>query len=350
MMRSKTYIATPPGATIKEQLVERNMSQKEFAVRMNMSEKHISRLINGEVQLTPETAMRLEMVLGLPARFWNNLESIYREKLALVQAENEMEEDIQIAKRFPYSEMAKNGWVAYTRSSEEKVMNLRKFFEVVRLDIITGSSLAGINCRRLCESEKCDYALLAWSQKAKLEARTVSVNAINVEKLKSELPHIREMTRQNPIVFCQALREAFSACGIALVFLPHIGGSFLYGATFFDGPKIVVGMTVRGKDADRFWFSIFHEIGHIVLGHLSSEGRDTQETEREADDFAKNILIPEDAYCSFIRSHKFDRWSIQSFADTVGIDAGIVVGRLQKEGHIEFSMHNDLKTRYELVI
>ena len=76
MIRSKTVIATPPGATIKEQLIDRGMSQKEFAARMDMSEKHISRLINGEVQLTPEVALRLEMVLGLPAHFWSNLESI----------------------------------------------------------------------------------------------------------------------------------------------------------------------------------------------------------------------------------------------------------------------------------
>ena len=106
-MRSKTYVATPPGATIKEQLFYRKMSQKEFASRMDMSEKHISRLINGEVQLTPDVAMRLEMVLGLPAHFWNNLESIYREKLSLVQAENEMTEDLKTVKKLPYSEMVK---------------------------------------------------------------------------------------------------------------------------------------------------------------------------------------------------------------------------------------------------
>ena len=84
MVRSRSYVATPPGATIKEQLVDRGMSQKEFAARMDMSEKHISRLINGDVVLTPDVAMRLEMVLGVPAHFWNNLESIYREKILLV--------------------------------------------------------------------------------------------------------------------------------------------------------------------------------------------------------------------------------------------------------------------------
>ena len=109
MMRSRTYIATPPGATIKEQLVDRGMSQKEFALRMNMSEQHISRLINGEVQLTPDVALRLEMVLGLPASFWSHLEMIYSEKLTKVQAENEMDEDIETVKKIPYNEISKHG-------------------------------------------------------------------------------------------------------------------------------------------------------------------------------------------------------------------------------------------------
>ncbi len=74
------------------------MSQKEFAVRMGMSEKHISRLINGEVQLTVDTARKLEMVLRVPAQFWCNLETIYREELIRVREENEMDEDIEIAK------------------------------------------------------------------------------------------------------------------------------------------------------------------------------------------------------------------------------------------------------------
>lgn len=87
MVRSRSYIATPPGATIKEQLNDRGMSQKEFAARMDMSEKHISKLINGEVKLTPEVAVRLEMVLGVPAKFWDNLEAVYREKLLKVEAE-----------------------------------------------------------------------------------------------------------------------------------------------------------------------------------------------------------------------------------------------------------------------
>ena len=120
MVRSNSYISTPPGATIKEQLNDRGISQKEFAARMDMSEKHISKLINGEVQLTPETAVRLEFVLGVPAKFWNNLEAIYREKIIKAEAENAMDADIEMAKQFPYCEMAKFRWVPDTKEANQE--------------------------------------------------------------------------------------------------------------------------------------------------------------------------------------------------------------------------------------
>lgn len=348
-MRSRSYIATPPGATIKEQLENRSMSQKEFASRMNMSEKHISRLINGEVQLTPDVAYRLEMVLGLPAHFWSNLESIYREKLVKVEEENALDADKDLAEKFPYTEMAKNGWVTETRNAVEKVINLRKFFEVVRLQMLNNDKLLpGIACRRLSISEKADFALIAWAQRAKLEARNISTAPINIEGLTKNLTAIRAMTTKDPAEFCSQLVALLANCGIALVFLPHIGGSFLHGATFYDKNKIVIGLTVRGKDADKFWFSLFHELGHIVLGHLNQEDGVCDADEAAADGFAKERLIPQVAFDRFTKRGNFSRDALLAFSRAIEIDPGIVVGRLQKEGYIKFSWNNDLKTKYML--
>lgn len=294
MVKSRSFIATPPGATIKEQLIDRGLSQKEFALRMGMSEKHISKLINGDVQLTPEVAVRLEMVLGVPAKFWNKLEATYREKLIKANAENEMDSDKELVKKLPYREMSKNGWVPETREATEKVIYLRKYFEVVNLEIIKDMKLSKIACRRLAETEKGNLALLAWAQKAKLEARAIETSLIDLKTLKEKLPEIRSMTAMNPADFCPKLIEMLSGCGIALVFLPHIGGSFLHGATFRDGNKIVVGLTVRGKDADKFWFSLFHELGHILLGHINQSDGTTDEDEEAADNFGKRDI---NSYC-----------------------------------------------------
>lgn len=136
MVKSRTYIATPPGATIREQLEDRDMSQKEFAIRMDLSEKHVSKLIHGEVALTPDVAERLELVLGVPAKFWNNLEIIYREKILKANAENHMEQDIEIVRKLPYREMAKNEWIPDTRKSTEKVIHLRKFLKWFSLPLL----------------------------------------------------------------------------------------------------------------------------------------------------------------------------------------------------------------------
>ena len=313
MVRSRSFIATPPGATIKEQLKDRKMSQKEFAARMDMSEKHISKLINGEVQLTPEVAVRLEIVLGAPAKFWNNLEAIYREKLIKVAAENAMDKDEALAKQLPYNEMAKFGWIPETRDSKEKVMNLRKYFEVVELSLLENKQITRIACRRLAVTEKGDFALLAWVQEAKI-------------------------------------KRMLAECGIALVFLPHLKGSFLQGASFMDGNKIVVGLTARGKDADKFWFSLFHELAHIILGHTGQMDGTTDQDEKDADIWARDTLISEEAFEEFREKSNFSAASIRAFAKRMGIAPGIVVGRLQNEGCITHSMMNDLKEHYEIAV
>lgn len=347
MLHSKSVIAVPPGATIHEQLEMRGMTQREFAQRMGLTEKHISRLINGKVELTPEVALRLESVLGVPASFWNKLEVLYREQLVRVKAENELEEDIEIARKFPYSEMAKLGWVAVTRKMEEKVKNLRSFFEVAQLGILDDLRVPGIAYRKAGENAESNYALAAWAQKARLDARSISTSAINIEKISFIIPSIRALTLETPEVFCTRLREMLAECGVAIVFLPHINGSFLHGATFIDRNHIVLGLTVRGRDADRFWFSLFHELYHIIGGHIFCEpNANPIEQEVQADQFACDTLIPQEDYKRFLRTDYKNKEAILRFANEIGIAPGIVVGRLQKENMIPYQWHNDLKVKY----
>ena len=350
MVRSRSFIATPPGATIKEQLNDRGMSQKEFSARMDMSEKHISRLINGDVQLTSEVAVRLEMVLGVPAKFWNNLEAIYREKLIKAEAENAMDADVEIAKQFPYSEMAKFGWVPKTREAKEKVVNLRRYFEVVNLSILGSAQITRIACRRLAITEKSDLALMAWAQEAKIRARGIQTAPINVNGLISAMPELRKMTALSPKEFCPKIKKCLADCGVALVFLPHLKGSFLQGASFMDGNKIVVGLTARGKYADKFWFSLFHELAHIVLGHVGQPNEISEEDEKAADKWSGDTLIISEAFEVFRKDRDYSERSVLQFAKEQEIAPGIVVGRMQMEGMIRYNMLNNLKEKYEIVV
>ena len=350
MVRSRSFIATPPGATIKEQLNDRGMSQKEFAARMDMSEKHISKLINGSVQLTPDVAVRLEMILGVSAKFWNNLEAIYREKIVKAEMENSMDADAELVKQFPYREMAQFGWVPETRDTKEKVVNLRKYFEVVELSLLENEQLTRIACRRLAITEKSDLALMAWVQEAKIKARDIETAPINIKGLMDSMQDIRKMTVLKPKEFCPKIKDCLLGCGIALIFLPHLKGSFLQGATFLDGNKIVVGLTARGKDADKFWFSLFHELAHIVLGHVGQANGTSDEDEKAADILSGNILIPLEEFDTFKAERDYSEQAVCRFARKQGIAPGIIVGRMQREGMIKYSMLNNLKEQYAIVI
>lgn len=348
MVKSRSFIATPPGATIREQLIDRGMSQKEFSVRMDFSEKHISRLINGDVHLTPEVAVRLETVLGIPARFWNNLEAVYREKLIKAEEENSMDEDEAIAQQFPYGEMAKYGWIPKTRDSKEKVFFLRQYFGVVKLSVLGDSQIVKIACRRLAITEKADLALMAWAQEAGIQARNIRTAPVNRRGLISSIPEIRRMTVMDPAEFCPKMKKTLADCGVALVFLPHLKGSFLQGATFPDGNKIVVGLTVRGKDADKFWFSLFHELAHIILGHVGKAGGTTDQDEEEADKWSRDTLILPDEFEEFRIRMDYSEKSILKFSEKQEIAPGIVVGRMQRERLIKYSMLNNLKAQYKI--
>ncbi len=350
MVKSSSYIAIPPGATIKEQLDYRGMRQKEFAVRMNLSEKHISKLINGEVQLTPETAVKLEMVLGVPAKFWNNLEAIYREMIIKAEAENAMDADIELAKQFPYSEMAKLEWIPVSRDPKEKVIHLRKYFEVVSLSLLESEQITRIACRRLAITEKSDLALMAWAQEAKIKARDIQTAPINTKELPSVIPEIRKMTLLEPAEFCPKIKKRLADYGVALVFLPHLKGSFLQGATFMDGKKIVVGLTAGGNDADKFWFSLFHELAHIVLGHAGQANGTSDEDEKAADAWSADALINKDAFADFKMARDYSEPGVLNFAKQQDIAPGIVVGRMQRERMIKYSMLNDLKKKYEISV
>ena len=346
MRNMNSIIAIPPGATIREQLELRGMKQKEFAQRMDMSEKHISRLISGHVELTQDVAIRLEAVLGVPANFWNNLEILYREDLARLEAENEMEEEAEFASYFPYNEASKLGWIPEAKSSAEKVRNLRKYFEVAKLNCLGDIGIPGIAYRKLGRSDGSDYALAIWAQKARLEARKMITDPVDMKGIKKLMPAIRSMTLTTPNEFCSKIVSLFLEVGVAVVFLPHLKGTYLHGATFYDGNKIVMGLTARGTDADRFWFSLFHEVGHILEGHLSNwnEAGD----EEKADAFAKNVLIPDKDYETFLANADLSKDAIVRFANVVGVAPGIVVGRLQKENRIPYSRYSDLKEHYKI--
>ena len=290
MKRSRNVIAIPPGETIKEQLKERSMKQKEFAMRMGMSEKHISKLINGEVQLTVDMARKLEMVLGVPTQFWCNLESLYREDMIKVKEENAMEEDAEIAQYMPYKEMVRNGWVIDVTKKTDQIVHLRKYFELAQLKYLQSTLVPRIAWKKVEGNKKDECALIAWAQKAKLEARKIETKQFNIDKVKSKIAIIQQMQNLELNDSRAELIKVLSECGVAVVFLPTICEGTIKGATFLDGNKVVMGLKLC-DDRDEFFDCLFHELAHIIYGHIEKEDGISEEDEIMADKFVKQIKL-----------------------------------------------------------
>jgi Zn-dependent peptidase ImmA (M78 family) len=162
----------------------------------------------------------------------------------------------------------------------------------------------------------------------------------------------------NSEIFLPKMREICSDCGVAVVLVPHLPKTYAHGAASrINSNKAVIQLTIRGKTSDRFWFSFFHELAHILkhskkdiyISYNIDEGDDKSNPEKEADKIAGNILIPEKDFRTFIINQEINRETIIKFAEETDIHPGIVVGRLQFDEYIPYSHFNDLKKKYEWV-
>ena len=82
-MANKKYIFQPnyaihPGEYLEELLDARDMSQAELAIRLGISKKHISNIINGKASVTVDIAHALEKVFSdYTAKYWLSIQNTY---------------------------------------------------------------------------------------------------------------------------------------------------------------------------------------------------------------------------------------------------------------------------------
>lgn len=276
--RSKTFTAIPPGMTIKEVLENRHMTQKELATRMDMSEKHISKLINGEVPLTQDVAIRLERVFGVDASFWNGLEAGYREAILKVEYENSIDEELNFAKPFGYAKLAKLGIVPPTKKKSEQVNNLQKFFEVVSLKMVSDESITPLVCQNMdnldTNQQTSIYTLV---QLTKGSARSVEVNAFDTDLLITFIPKIKELIILSLDEVKEPLKDLLAASGVIIVYLPIIDGLNNVCITYSKGPSIVLG--IPSENTAHFWSLLLKQLESLV----QREYRNTQRKYRNND-------------------------------------------------------------------
>jgi HTH-type transcriptional regulator/antitoxin HigA len=344
-------LAIPPGEFLEEMLDELGMTKDDLARRMGRPASKLTPIFKGEKAITPETALQLEQVLGVPAHIWTGLESEYRLTLTRRANDAQLEAEEHCVTTFCYSMLAKLGEVPRHTRPADKVQALREYFGVMSLSSVLELRRYKAAFRSGTAGERSPEAVAAWLRLGERRAHGKSCAPFSEPRLRGALQKLRAMTLLAPEDFLPKLEEELAACGVVLVVCPHFPKTKAHGATFWLGSgKAVLMLTIRGKWADVFWFSLFHELGHILRHGRNAvilEDNEGNKRETEANAFASDALIPEEAYSQFVQQGRFGEKTITAFARHIGIHKGIVVGRLQHDRLLEQNWLNGLRARYE---
>lgn len=341
---------SPPGETLEETLAARGMSQAQLAERTGRPKKTINEIIQGKAAITPETALQLERVLGVPAGFWNKRERQYREFLAQQDEVNELGAQVDWITQFPIAAMINLGWI---EQYADPIMQLRTVLQFFGIASPKQWAAATADFRKSPAFAADEMALAAWLRRGEQAASEIECAPYEAQQFKAVLTAARTLTTDPPEVFVPQLTQMCADCGVALVFVPELPGTRVSGATHWLTPdKALIQLSLRYKTNDHLWFTFFHEAGHI-LKHgkrdmfIDADDAAGDEKEAEANTFAADSLIPPDAWRTFVSTRDYrSKAVIQAFAAEIGIAPGIVVGRLQHEKRIPYRNCNDLKVTY----
>ncbi len=347
-------VALPPGATIAELLEDRGITQTDFALMLGRTQKNVSQLINGRAPVTHGTAIELERVLGVPASFWNSAEAGYRDALARSDVQCRLNEQSAWAKRFPLKQMREHDWIARETSPAQTSDELLRFFGVASPD--GWSDYWGAPRRlaaRMSTAAPADLAALtAWLRAGEREVQQAPTAPFDEARFREVLQQLRTATRLSPEEWQPLLVSLCADAGVAVVLVPELPRIRCYAVSWWLTPeKAAIQLCLRRRSDDQFWFSFFHEAAHLLKhgrrrAHIHDLDGDPRE-EAEADAFARNLLIPVSRWQAFTGAGRPTKAHVEEFAESVGIAASIVVGRLQHEGLVPHNQMNGLKTWLE---
>lgn len=344
--------AIPPGETVRSTLEALDMSQADLARRSGLSVKHVNQIVQGAAAISPDTALAFERVLGVPARFWNALESNHQARLAeLRHGEVTPDEDAWLRK-LPTAELTRRGLVTPTKDRAELRDRVLSFFGVASVASFGSVWLApDVAYRRSRVFEADPLATAAWLRIGEMEATAVETAPFDQGRFRTALMDIRALMVESPERFEPEMRRLCAESGVALAIVEEIKGCRANGATRWLSPsKAVIQLSLRGRWEDVFWFSFFHEAAHVLLhgkrDAFVDDGRGGGIAEDEADAFATRLLIPERHERTLLRIRTLPE--ARAFAASVGVPPAIVIGRLQREKLLPYTVGNRDRRRFAM--
>lgn len=357
-----------PGELLQEELDARGWTQADFAEIIGRPVQVVNEIITGKKAITPETAVAFSRALGTRAEYWLNLESAYR--LDLVRdgsaGGNDIEQRARLYAKVPVKELLKRQWINVPDPNDldRLAQEVCRFLEIASLDEEPPLARA-FAARKTHGEEPHTMAQVAWAAQVKHVASQLRVPAYSKDALQSCVAELPRHSVSDESV-AKVLR-VLARLGVRCVVVPHLPGTRIDGATMWlDEGSPVVAVSLRFNRMDYFWFTLMHELAHVLRGDgmhkvfvdVELVGKDAERTENKngveatADRMAGEWLIPSKALDAFVRKVRpyYSRATVLAFAAEVGVHPAIIVGRLQHQGEIPWTHFRNLLTKVEHLV
>ena len=348
----------PPGEYIRDELEARGWTQNDLAFILNRPLQMVNEIIAGRKSITPETANGLAAAFGTSAEMWMNLESAFR----LSQTQSVDDDVARRAKLYslaPVKEMVKRRWIGETSDVGSLEGEVLRFFGLKDLDdepVLCVAARMSTTYKELSPSHK------AWFCRAKQLARAVGSAKFQRKVFADGLADLRQLIASEHDV--RRVPKILSDVGVRLVVIEHLPKTRIDGAVIWlDDDTPAVALSLRYDRIDSFWFTLAHELSHILHGDrwsldesLVGEGAipttEKPEYEQRADREAADFLVSAQEIDDFItRVHPlYSKKRIIKFANRIQVHPGIIVGQLQRRDKIGYGHSREMLVKVRAAI
>ena len=307
-------------------------------------------LMEGRKRISPGIAQRLSDLIGRSTSFW-----LERDRRYCIDAERMQGEVERWIATIPVADMVKFGWIAKPQSRHSRAATCLQYFGVRTVEEwedVWGKDGSGGAAFRTSPTYRANAgAVSAWLRLGERCAEAVPFVPWSPERLKAALPALRQLTRLHaPERFMPRLLSLCQEAGVTVCVARAPTGCRASGATrFLPNGRVLVMLSFRYLSDDHFWFTFFHEVGHLLLhagqDFIEGEGTPESEMEAQANEFSANVLIPPEFHSRFrVAARSYDD-AIRCARD-IGVSPGVLVGQLQHREILPKERMNRLKRRF----
>lgn len=344
--------AVHPGKIIKRELEARGISQRQLATDHNISVSHFNEVIQGKRAMSVELAVCLENALGIPYRTWMKLQSEYdydiiaiakRDRESATASEYESACRMQVNLTAIYKRL---GIVKSTAVERVKALKAVLPFDLLDLG---GYQLGVAGLYKHSEKVQIDEKnMLSWLVLNKYETLRYDLSVLPEFKngnARLAAEEIADYANRQELT-SSILEDVLNKYGIAYLVVRKLDKAPVDAfCTMSDGHPFVT-VTYRYNDIDKLAFDVLHELCHIdrhlVSGQesfVSLDGGDysNDPREKEANEFARNTLIPQKDWDKILRTKSTSLLlnkvvsTIATAAQNLGYSPSIAVARYKHE-------------------